>query len=88
MFVDSTILSILFILALFPIILVLFRIYAWFYNNFIYPRKKHNWETNPPGSVEAGPREPQPISTDAKSSLEVSSALWALLLFAFGIAGE
>lgn len=77
------------ILALYPIVMVIYLSAAWYYNNRIYPKKKYNWEHNFPGSVEAGKYRPEPIEvSDTKKVLGSVTAFWILLLMAFVIASD
>lgn len=81
--------GIIVILALYPIVLVIYLLAAWYYNNKIYPRKKYNWENNFPGSKEAGRYRPEPIDiSNTKKTLGTVTAFWLLLLMAFGMTAE
>lgn len=81
--------GIIVILALYPVILVIYLSVAWYYNNNVYPKKKYNWENNIPGSVQAGRNRPEKIDiNNTKKTLEAVTAFWLLLLTAFAISSE
>ncbi len=69
-------------LASYPIVLVCYKGYVWYYNTRIYPKKKHKWDHNLPGSREAGPRRPEMI--DDKNVLGPVTTIWVLILMILG----
>lgn len=75
------IIIILVILALYPIVLVCYKAYVWYYNNRIYPRKYHKWCNNVPGTAAAGKR---PELIDDKNILGPATTIWALILMMLG----